>query len=82
MRAGRNRQWGRMLVADQLEKQHGLCPICTFPLFERYAVLDRFDHIGNFTAGNIRALHVDCEALVLRRRAAGHAPSVVLEAAE
>ena len=71
-----------MLVADQLEQQHGKCPICTFPLFEPYAVLDRFDRIGNFTQGNVRALHVDCEALVLRRRAAGPTPSAVLQAAE
>jgi hypothetical protein len=71
-----------MLVADQLEKQRGLCPICTFPLFDQYAVLDRFDRIGNFTPTNVRALHVDCEVLVLRRRGAGGMASAVMEAAE
>jgi len=71
-----------MLVADQLEKQRGLCPICTLPLFEQNAVLDRFDRIGNFTPANVRALHVGCEALVLRRRAAGWTASALIEAAE
>ena len=82
MGAGRNNQWGKMLVANLLEKQGGICPICTFPLFEQQAVLNRFDRIGNFTPANVRALHVDCEALVLRRRAAVWVASAVMEAAE
>lgn len=82
MGAGRYRQWGRMLVADRLKNQRGRCPICNYPLSERYAVLDRFDRIANFTPTNVRALHVDCEALVLRRRIAGCGASASLEAAE
>ena len=52
------------------------------PLSEQHAVLDRFDRIGNFTPSNVRALHVDCEVLVLRRRAAGCTDSALKEAAE
>ena len=82
MGTGLHRVWQQRLLAGQLEKQRGICPICTLQLSERHAVLDRFDRIGNFTPANVRALHVDCEALVLRRRAAGHGSSVMMEAAE
>lgn len=82
MGAGRYRQWGRMLVADRLEKQQGKCPICNSQLFERHAVLDRYDRVGDFTPENVRALHVDCEVLVQRRRAAGLLAPPMIEAAE
>ena len=71
-----------MLVADQLEKQRGLCPICTFPLFEQYAVLDRFNRIGNFTPSNVRALMSIVRHWCCHRRAAGRTASAVIEAAE
>jgi len=64
MGVGRIRQWRKMLVVDQLEKQRGMCPICRSPLSEHHAVLDRFDRIGNFMPANVRALHADCQVLV------------------
>jgi len=71
-----------MLVAEQLESQRGICPICRSPLSERHAVLDRFDRIGTLRPTNVRALHVNCEALVMRRRAAAWPSGAALEVAE
>jgi len=82
MGTGLSRAWQQLLLADQLERQRGICPICTHRILKQQAVLDRFNPVGNFTPANVRALHVDCEALVLRRRAAGHTPNPMLEAAE
>jgi hypothetical protein len=72
MGTGHQRLWQRLLIADQLETQRGQCVICSEPLPEKGAVLNRFDGIGNFTPANVRAIHIDCEALVRRRRATGH----------
>ena len=82
MRAAHYRTWLKLLLADQLARQHGLCPICTLELPERQAVLDRFNQATNFLPGNVRAVHIDCEALVLRRRAASRAAVPMMEAAE
>ena len=82
MGTGVNRTWQQLLLADQLERQKGICPVCTLGLSEQQAVLDRFDRIGNFTPANVRALHVNCEALVVRRRAAARTAVPLMEAAE
>jgi hypothetical protein len=82
MGRGLYRRWQKLLLADQWKKQRGICPICTYPLPEYLAVLDRYDRRGNFAAGNIRALHADCVVLVARRRAAGQAAHAMMEAAE
>ncbi len=74
MGMGAHRRWQKLLLADQLKKQRGICPVCRHYLPEQQAVIDRHDRIGDFTPYNIRILHVDCQALVARRRAAGHAP--------
>jgi hypothetical protein len=82
MGTGLTRRWQQLLLADQLERQRGICPVCTHRILKQQAVLDRFNTTGNFTDANVRALHVDCEALVIRRRAAGHIASPMMEAAE
>jgi len=82
MGRGTYRHWRQLLLADQWKKQRGICPICAHPLPEDLAVIDRYDRLGNFTASNIRVLHVDCAALVARRRAAGNTANVMMEAAE
>jgi hypothetical protein len=82
MGTGRKRPWQQRLRAEQLKRQQGICPICSFPLSDTHAVLDRFDRIGDFTPANVRALHADCEALVRRRRAAGYASIATRQAAE
>lgn len=82
MGTGRDRTWQKLLLTAQLKSQRDVCAICGLPLYEQYAVLDRFDRIGGFTQSNVRALHVDCEALVLRRRAAGYVVNAAMEAAE
>ena len=82
MGRGPYRRWQKLLLADKWKKQRGICPICTYPLPEYLAVLDRHDRMGNFTQDNIRVLHADCEALVARRRAAGNGAHATMEAAE
>ena len=82
MGTGRDRTWQQILLTAQLQNQRGGCAICGLRLAERYAVLDRFDRIGDFTQSNVRALHLDCEALVLRRRAARYGVNSAMEAAE
>lgn len=82
MRTGLHRRWQKLLLADQLKNQQGICPICAQYLPEHLAVVDRYDRIGNFTPSNVRALHVDCDALVTRRRAAGNTVNAIIEAAE
>jgi hypothetical protein len=82
MGTGLNRQWQQLLLAAQLERQRGICPVCTLRLSKLQAVLDRFDPTGNFTPANVRALHFDCEAMVLRRRAAARTAIPMMEAAE
>ena len=77
-----DRTWQQLLLADQLEKQRGMCPICTFQLSHRDAVLNRANRTGNYLPDNVRALHADCEALVLRKRIEGDAARTVIAAAE
>ena len=78
---GLDRAWRKLLLAGQLHRQDFLCIICALRLSERHAVLDRIDWNGNFTLDNVRAVHVDCEATILRRRAAGRAAKPMREAA-
>ena len=82
MGRGIYRRWQALLLADQWKKQQGICPICDRHLPEHLAVVDRYDRSGNFTARNIRALHIDCAALVARRRAVGITAAVMMQAAE
>jgi len=58
----------RKLKRQKLREQEGLCAVCNGPLPESYAVLDRLEAMGGYTAANTRLIHQQCDTAVQRSR--------------
>jgi UTP:GlnB (protein PII) uridylyltransferase len=58
----------KMLKARKMGEQAGLCSICSKPLPEKYAVLDRLDGMAGYTPENTRLIHADCDIRVQGER--------------
>jgi hypothetical protein len=58
----------KLLKAQKMGEQNGLCPICSKPLPEKNAVLDRLDGMGGYTPENTRLIHSDCDTRVQSER--------------
>jgi hypothetical protein len=54
----------RMLKARKMGEQKGICPICSKPLPEKYAVLDRLDGMAGYTPENTRLIHPECDTKI------------------
>lgn len=48
------------LKARKWAEQGGVCPVCTQPLPQKNAELDRFEAFLGYTAENTRLVHHDC----------------------
>ncbi len=51
----------KILKARKMGEQGGLCSVCSEPLPEKYAVLDRFDAMGGCMPENTRLIHAGCD---------------------
>ena len=58
----------RKLKAQKRKEQGGLCAICSKPLPEKYAVLDRLSASAGYTRQNTRLIHEQCDRLVQAER--------------
>jgi hypothetical protein len=58
----------RALKKRKMGEQDGICARCDKPLPEKYAVLDRLDAIGGYTADNTRLLCPVCDVAVQAER--------------
>ena len=54
----------RKLKAQKRKEQGGRCPLCSEPLPEKYAVLDRIRAAAGYTAKNTRLICEKCDRLV------------------
>lgn len=51
----------RRLKNKKWKEQGGACAICSQPLPEKYAVLDRFTAAAGYTPHNTRLIHAECD---------------------
>lgn len=58
----------RALKAKKRKEQGGPCPLCERPLPESYAVLDRRNGMGGYTAENTQLICQECDTRVQRQR--------------
>ncbi len=58
----------RKLKAQKRKEQGGLCALCSKPLAEKYAVLDRISAAAGYTPENTRLIHEKCDRLVQAER--------------
>ncbi len=58
----------RKLKAQKRKEQAGICPLCSKPLPEKYAVLDRISAIAGYTAENTRLIHDQCDRRIQSER--------------
>jgi len=58
----------RKLKTQKLKEQGGVCTVCSQPLHEKYAVLDRFTEAAGYTAENTRLIHAECDQRIQTER--------------
>ncbi|MBM3732451.1 MAG: hypothetical protein FJW24_03120 [Acidimicrobiia bacterium] len=58
----------KMLKARKMGEQKGICPICSGPLPEKNAVLDRLDGMGGYTPENTRLICGNCDQRIQAER--------------
>jgi hypothetical protein len=58
----------RLIKARKMGEQGGKCALCSNPLPEKYAVLDRLDGMRGYTVENTRLLCPECDTRVQKER--------------